>query len=225
MGFRVGPFVLCKNGCWRQRRRNTNVGPKKFFPPIIPPPHLSSQNDQHHMGIILSHRCWVDPPPPARQVGHPRPEPPLPSRRPRTGRGLGKWASVSPPPPQSNFLPALGSAKCRHPGKCLIVTSPFPRAELDTNRPFDPKKDESDRQRGRFAPRGQCPKVWEKPVLSDAVPLGCAQRLSFRSVVLLKRGYSECSAFSLTSDDWGRNSDAFLVVGGGDVQCGLQSWV
>ena len=23
-GFRVGPFVLCKNGCWRQRRRNTN---------------------------------------------------------------------------------------------------------------------------------------------------------------------------------------------------------
>ena len=24
MGFRVGPFVLCKNGCWRRRRRNTN---------------------------------------------------------------------------------------------------------------------------------------------------------------------------------------------------------
>ena len=24
MGFRVGPFVLCKNGCWRQRHRNTN---------------------------------------------------------------------------------------------------------------------------------------------------------------------------------------------------------
>ena len=38
MGFRVGPFVLCKNGCWRQRRRNTNFGPKKFFPPIIFPP-------------------------------------------------------------------------------------------------------------------------------------------------------------------------------------------
>ena len=37
MGFRVGPFVLCNNGCWRQRRRNTNFGPKKFFPPIIPP--------------------------------------------------------------------------------------------------------------------------------------------------------------------------------------------
>ena len=38
MGFRVGPFVLCKNGCWCRRRRNTNFGPKKFFPPIIPPP-------------------------------------------------------------------------------------------------------------------------------------------------------------------------------------------
>ena len=30
-GFRVGPFVLCKNGCWRRRRRNTNFGPKFFF--------------------------------------------------------------------------------------------------------------------------------------------------------------------------------------------------
>ena len=66
MGFRVGPFVLCKNGCWRRRHRNTNFGPKKFFPPTIPPPppHLSSQNDQRDVGIILSHRCWVDPPPP-----------------------------------------------------------------------------------------------------------------------------------------------------------------
>ena len=89
MGFRVGPFVLCKNGCWRQRHRNTKFGPKKFFPPIIFPPHLSSQNDQRDVGIILSHRCWVDPPPP------------LPARRPRReGGGLGKWASVSPPPPR-----------------------------------------------------------------------------------------------------------------------------
>ena len=40
MAFRVGPFVLCKNGCWRRRRRNTNFGPKKFFPPIISPPHI-----------------------------------------------------------------------------------------------------------------------------------------------------------------------------------------
>ena len=38
MGFPVGPFVLCKNGCPRRRRRTTNFGPKKFFPPIIPLP-------------------------------------------------------------------------------------------------------------------------------------------------------------------------------------------
>ena len=31
MGFRVGPFVLCKNGCWRQRRRNTKFWPEKVF--------------------------------------------------------------------------------------------------------------------------------------------------------------------------------------------------
>ena len=40
MGFRVGPFVLCKNGCWRQRHRNTKFGLKKFFPPIISPPNI-----------------------------------------------------------------------------------------------------------------------------------------------------------------------------------------
>ena len=33
-----GPLFLCKNGCWRQRHRNTKFGPKKFFPPITPPP-------------------------------------------------------------------------------------------------------------------------------------------------------------------------------------------
>ena len=106
MGFRVGPFVLCKNGCWRQRRRNTNFGPKKFFPPIISPPHLSSQNDQRDVGIILSHRCWVDPPPPppARQVGQPRPEPP-PSRHGGQGGGGGEWASVPPPPRRAIFFP------------------------------------------------------------------------------------------------------------------------
>ena len=103
MGFRVGPFVLCKNGCWRQRHRNTKFGPKKFFSTnnSPPPPHLSSQNDQRDVGIILSHRCWVDPPPPpARQVGHPRPElPPPVTAAKEGGGGLGKWASVSPPPP------------------------------------------------------------------------------------------------------------------------------
>ena len=32
MGFRAGPFVLCKDGCCHQRRRNTNFGPENFFP-------------------------------------------------------------------------------------------------------------------------------------------------------------------------------------------------
>ena len=32
MGFCAGPFVLCKDGCCRQRRRDTKFGPeKKFF--------------------------------------------------------------------------------------------------------------------------------------------------------------------------------------------------
>ena len=65
MGFRAWPFVLCKNGCWRQRRRNTKFGPKKYFPPKISPPHISvSQNDQRDVGIILSQIRWVRPPPP-----------------------------------------------------------------------------------------------------------------------------------------------------------------
>ena len=55
------------------------IWPEKVFSTNnFPPPHLSSQNDQRDVGIILSHRCWVDPPPPARQVGRPRPEPPRP---------------------------------------------------------------------------------------------------------------------------------------------------
>ena len=28
MGFRAGPFVLCKDGCCHQRHRNTNFGPE-----------------------------------------------------------------------------------------------------------------------------------------------------------------------------------------------------
>ena len=31
MGFRAGPFVLCKDGCCHQRRWNTNFGPENFF--------------------------------------------------------------------------------------------------------------------------------------------------------------------------------------------------
>ena len=55
MGFRARPFVLCNNGFWRQRRRNTSFGPKKGFstPPL--PQHMCSQNDQRgDVGIILS---------------------------------------------------------------------------------------------------------------------------------------------------------------------------
>ena len=60
MGMRVGPSVLCNNGCWR---RNTN--PKRFFPPKEFPPQMCSQNDQRDVGIILSHKnVGVDPPPP-----------------------------------------------------------------------------------------------------------------------------------------------------------------
>ena len=31
MDFRAGTFVLCKDGCCHQRRRNTNFGPEIFF--------------------------------------------------------------------------------------------------------------------------------------------------------------------------------------------------
>ena len=31
MGFCAGPFVLCKDGCCHQRRRNTNFGLDNFF--------------------------------------------------------------------------------------------------------------------------------------------------------------------------------------------------
>ena len=152
MGFRVGPFVLCKNGCWRQRHRNTKFGPKKFFPPIIPPPppppHLSSQNDQRDVGITVTPYVTVTidfglppPPPPARQVGRPRPEPPLPSRWPRReGGGLGKWASVShpPPPPAEQFSsrPLTRSARVGlrvSPGCDAVNASPECRAMKPRN--------------------------------------------------------------------------------------------
>ena len=105
-----GPLFCVRTDVGAEGAGTQKFGLKKLFPPIIPPPpppHLSSQNDQRDVGVILSHRCWVDdpPPPPARQVGHPRPEPPLPSRRPRRGWGLGKWASVSPPPPPARSRP------------------------------------------------------------------------------------------------------------------------
>ena len=104
------------------------IWPEKVFSTNNPPPHLSSQNDQRDVGIILSHRCWVDPPPPpARQVGHPRPEPPPPVTAAKEGGGgLGKWASVSPPPPpRAIFFPpsAGGDTPMAHPKLCDGMTN------------------------------------------------------------------------------------------------------
>ena len=107
MGFCAGPFVLCKDGCCRQRRRNTNFGPENFFSRKNVPPHMCSQNDQHDVGIILSHVCWGRPPPPPGTAGRAAPaHTPLPARRPRRGRGgLEKWASVPYPPCKAIFFP------------------------------------------------------------------------------------------------------------------------
>ena len=66
MGFRAGPFVLWKDGCCHQRRRNTNFAPDSFLSRFFSCPHMCSQNDQRDVGIILSHACWGrTPPPPA----------------------------------------------------------------------------------------------------------------------------------------------------------------
>ena len=109
MGFRAGPFVLCKDGCCHQRRRNTNFGLENFFSRKNFPPHICSQNDERDVGIILSHECWGRDPPPPGTAGRGAPaQTPLPARRPRRGRGgLGKMGFRAIPPPQRNFLPAL----------------------------------------------------------------------------------------------------------------------
>ena len=102
MGFRAGPFVLCKDGCCHQRRRNTNFGPENFFSRKNFPPHMCSHNDQRDVGIILSHVCWGRTPPPPGTAGRAAPaqKNPRPSTATKEGEGgLGKWASVPPPPP------------------------------------------------------------------------------------------------------------------------------
>ena len=109
MGFRAGPFVLCKDGCCHQRRRNTNLGSENFFTKNFPPTCVQS-NDQRDAGIILSHVCWSrnPPPPPARQVGQPQSKPPSRHGDQGGGGGVGQMGfRAIPPPPQSNFLPAL----------------------------------------------------------------------------------------------------------------------
>ena len=111
MGFRAGPFVLCKDGCCHQRRRNTNFGPEKLFSRKNFPPHMCSQNDQRDVGIILSHVCrGQTPPPQARQVGQPQPKPP--SRHGDQGGGGGGWANglpCHPSPRKAIFFPPCSS--------------------------------------------------------------------------------------------------------------------
>ena len=59
VGFCAGLFVLCKSGCWHQRRRNTKIWPEKgFFHQKISPHICVVKNDQRDVGIMLSHICW-----------------------------------------------------------------------------------------------------------------------------------------------------------------------
>ena len=115
MGFRAGPFVLSKDGCCHQRRRNTNFGPENFFSQKKFPPHMGSQNDQRDVGIILSHVCWGWTPPPRGQVGQPQSKPP--SRHGDQGGGGGGWANglpCHPPPPRKAiFLPPYFEGQTR----------------------------------------------------------------------------------------------------------------
>ena len=94
-----GPLFCVRTDVGAKGTGTQNLARKFFSTNNPPPPHLSSQNDQRDVGIILS-------PPPARhgRSGAPALNPPLPSRRPRReGGGLGKWASVSPLPPAEQF--------------------------------------------------------------------------------------------------------------------------
>ena len=139
MGFCALPFVLYKDGCCHKRRRNTNFGPEKFFSLKKFPPHMCSQNDQRDMGIILSHVCWgrPPPPPPARQEGQPQPKPP--SRHGDQGGGGGGWANGlprHPPPPQSNFLPALASTRKRSSQTRPAPLGPLATLDANTSSPM-----------------------------------------------------------------------------------------
>ena len=111
MGFRARPFVCVRTVVATKGAGTQILARKKFFHSKFFPPHMCSHNDQRDVGIILSHVCWGWTPPPPGTAGRGAPaQTPLPARRPRRGRGgLGKRACVPSPPPQSNFLPALGN--------------------------------------------------------------------------------------------------------------------
>ena len=96
-GIVIVAIVLCNNGCWRQRQ--TQILAQHNFsapPPPPPPPQICTQNDQRHLGIILSRRCLGSPPPPLGTAG--RAPPALkPSPADKEGGGVGNGP---PPPPQ-----------------------------------------------------------------------------------------------------------------------------
>ena len=69
MGFRAGPFVLCKDGCCHQRRRNTNFGPENFFHRKNFPRICVVKMISVTWGSFLTMYVGVGPPPPP---GHSR---------------------------------------------------------------------------------------------------------------------------------------------------------
>ena len=115
MGFCAGPFVLCKDGCCRQRRRNTNFGLENFFHEKMFPHICVVKMISATWGSFRAMYVGVGPPPPPGTAGRAAPaHTPLPARRPRRGRGgVRQMGFRAIPPLQSNFLPA----------KCTFVLS------------------------------------------------------------------------------------------------------
>ena len=114
-----GPLFCVRTDVGAKGTGTQNLTRKSFF--------QFSQNDQRDVGIILSHRCCVDLPPPRHgRSGTPALNPPLPSRRPRRVGGGGGWENGPPcqPPPQSNFLPAKSFHQHHHPPHPLPLCRP-----------------------------------------------------------------------------------------------------
>ena len=59
-----GPLFCVRTDVGAKGAGTQNLARKFLSTDNFTPPHLSSQNDQRDVGIILSHRCWVDPRPP-----------------------------------------------------------------------------------------------------------------------------------------------------------------